>query len=288
VTAPNSTVVDSRSSLRLLLVEDDPTARDVALLLLSRLGYEADLASDGLTAVEAAMATVYDVVLMDIQMPRMDGVEATRRIRSDVAGQTRPTIIAMTADASPQCRERCRAAGMDRHLPKPMHLDELAESLDRELLRLLAPDRVVGSAPKADVEVARHSGPTGIGHPPSDLDHHAVFDSGILDALVADLGGDGAVMRRDLIESYLLDVEERLTMIAAAGDDSDLAALAFQAHALKSASAMIGLIALSEVANDVESLAQTVPAEVDTGDEATRLATSCSQAMESLRSVLES
>ncbi len=291
--------VDSnpRSSLRILLAEDDPTARDVALLMLDRLGCHAALAADGLGAVAAVNAGVYDVVLMDLQMPRMDGMEATRRIRSAVAGPGRPTIIAMTADSTVECRQRCQDAGMDHHLAKPVAIGALAGSLDREVRRLATFDhRQLPSVSRPSATVRRSpatepapfpapDGPTLVsGTDP--LGPSPVYDPGVLDALIAELGGDGVAVRRDLIESYLLDVADRLPVIAAAGRHSDLEALVFQAHALKSASAMIGLVALSGIAETIESGAETAPDAVDTAGQAALLVVACNRAVESLRRAL--
>ncbi len=103
----------------------------LALLLLEKLGYGADVAANGLEALEALERQEYDVVLMDVQMPELDGLEATRRIRARWPAGAGPRIIAMTANAMLEDREACFAAGMDDYVAKPIRPEELAEALGR-------------------------------------------------------------------------------------------------------------------------------------------------------------
>ena len=119
------------SSLRILLAEDNTVNQKVALRLLDQLGYRSDVASNGLEALEALERQPYDVVLMDVQMPELDGLDASRRICERWPAEVRPRIIAMTANAMPEDREACFAAGMDDYVAKPIRPDELAEALGR-------------------------------------------------------------------------------------------------------------------------------------------------------------
>jgi CheY-like chemotaxis protein len=119
------------SPLRILLAEDNAVNQKVALRLLERLGYGADVASNGLQAIEALERQPYDVVLMDVQMPELDGLDASRRICERWPPETRPRIIAMTANAMPEDREACLAAGMDDYVAKPIRPEELARALGR-------------------------------------------------------------------------------------------------------------------------------------------------------------
>lgn len=118
---------------RVLLAEDDAVNRKVALKMLMRLGYRADVVTDGEAAITAAQLHPYDVILMDVHMPATDGLEAARRIRSEPA-VVRPWIIAVTANAMAGDRDLCLAAGMDDYLAKPMKLDELAAAMRRARL----------------------------------------------------------------------------------------------------------------------------------------------------------
>ncbi|MEZ4446595.1 MAG: response regulator [Polyangiaceae bacterium] len=128
------TLPPSSKSLAILLVEDNVINQRVALALLAKLGFEADLAKDGVEAVEAAERRAYDVILMDMQMPRMDGAEATRRIRAQ-AGPG-PVIVALTANSIAEHRRACLEAGMNAYLEKPIRHAEL-----ERLLRGLRPRR---------------------------------------------------------------------------------------------------------------------------------------------------
>ncbi len=125
-----SELLAERHPLRILLAEDNPVNQKLALRLLERMGYSADVAGNGLEAIAALERETYDVVLMDVQMPELDGLGATRRIRErwPTGG---PRIIAMTANALEGDRELCLAAGMDDYVSKPIRVPELVAGLER-------------------------------------------------------------------------------------------------------------------------------------------------------------
>ncbi len=118
-------------SLRILLAEDNAVNQKVAMSMLSRLGYKADVAANGLEVLEALDRQVYDVILMDVQMPEMDGLEATSRIRKRGSAGGQPWIIAMTAYALEGDREECFKVGMNEYISKPIRMRALQEALDR-------------------------------------------------------------------------------------------------------------------------------------------------------------
>jgi CheY-like chemotaxis protein len=116
---------------RVLLAEDNFVNQKVALRMLARLGYHADLASNGHEVLAALRGQNYDVILMDVAMPDMDGLETTRRIRCMMVGNNRPWIVALTANAMQGDRELCLEAGMDDYIRKPIKLPELANALSQ-------------------------------------------------------------------------------------------------------------------------------------------------------------
>jgi signal transduction histidine kinase/DNA-binding response OmpR family regulator len=119
----------SRHPLRILLAEDNVVNQKLALRILQQMGYRADLASNGIEAIESVQRQTYDVVLMDVQMPEMDGLDAARRICARWGPQERPRIVAMTANAMQGDRDMCLAAGMDDYLTKPIRVERLVEAL---------------------------------------------------------------------------------------------------------------------------------------------------------------
>jgi len=120
----------TRHPLRILLAEDNVVNQKLALRLLQQMGYRADLASNGIEAVESVQRQVYDVVLMDVQMPEMDGLDAARAICARWGPRERPRIVAMTANAMQGDRDMCLAAGMDDYLTKPIRVERLVEALN--------------------------------------------------------------------------------------------------------------------------------------------------------------
>ncbi|MGZ5907830.1 MAG: response regulator [Reyranella sp.] len=139
VRPPQATAVaDQPDKLAILVAEDNSINQKVIRQLLRHLGYRADVVANGIEAVAALERQDYPVILMDMQMPEMDGLEATRRLRQRFRGANAPYIIAMTANAMPGDRERCLDAGMNDYVPKPIELDVLARALDAALAHVAA------------------------------------------------------------------------------------------------------------------------------------------------------
>lgn len=127
----NNSKLATRLPLRILVTEDNLVNQKVAVKMLERLGYRADVVSNGEEALHAVKRQTYDIVLMDIQMPVMDGVQATQLIRREIEPELQPRIVAMTANALAGDQERYLAIGMDGYVSKPVHIDELSNTLER-------------------------------------------------------------------------------------------------------------------------------------------------------------
>ncbi len=227
----------TRRPLRILLAEDNAVNQKLALRLLERMGYRADIAADGNEAVAAVERGTYDVVLMDVQMPELDGLEATRQIRS--RWPDRPLrIVAMTANAMEGDREACIAAGMDDYLAKPIRPEELAQALGAVPLASAAaePVPVRGREPAAE--------------PPA-----ATIDRAALDRLLETTGGDAGFLG-ELIDTYLVDTPGQLAALHRAAEAGDVGELVRPAHSLKTNSANVGAERLSALCRQLETAAR--------------------------------
>ena len=216
---------------RILVAEDNITNQLVAVKVLERLGHRVDVAANGLEAVEAVRIRPYDLILMDCQMPEMDGIEATRRIRAGEAGEAkrRIPIIAMTARAMIGDREACLQAGMDGYLPKPIELAPLTKEISRWLLPAtgVTPD-VIAAACTAS--------------------HESIFDRC---ALSDRLMGDEEVIQ-EVLSIFLEDTPRRIATLRQQISDGDAVGAGEQAHAIKGAAAGVGGEALRKIAFEME------------------------------------
>jgi CheY-like chemotaxis protein len=131
----------ARHPMRILLAEDNAVNQKLALRILERLGYRADMVANGVEVLEALDRQDYDLVLMDVQMPELDGLEATRQIRSQFPTRRQPQIVAMTANAMLGDREECLAAGMNDYITKPIKVSELVMALERSSREHIAKSR---------------------------------------------------------------------------------------------------------------------------------------------------
>jgi CheY-like chemotaxis protein len=283
VRASNGEQMPSSSSsilsphLRVLVADDDPVNREVVELMLSRLDQQADLAENGLEALDALFARRYDVVLMDIQMPELDGVSATRRIRSELGVAMQPEIVAMTAGVTAADRTLYAQAGMDAVLAKPLQLSELAAALDTCTHRRQDAEPATGAM--ADPLVDRPADPWPGGSSAfDDAGMHAVYDWSALDLLLAELGEEGDAVRQDLIETYLSGDGERFGALEAAGRDPSGAQLGSLAHELKSSSATLGLMAVCDVARRIDAELRLTPQSIDVAACAAALLRECRRA----------
>jgi CheY-like chemotaxis protein/HPt (histidine-containing phosphotransfer) domain-containing protein len=219
----------------------------VAVRMLDKLGCRADVVANGLEAVEASGRIAYDGILMDCQMPELDGYAATAAIRQREVPTGRHTpIIAMTANALPGDRERCLAAGMDDYVSKPVQSEALEAALQQWVHPRVAPAEP--PVPCAVVSPAPDM-PGTQGEPPA-LDA-AAFAA--LQELCADLE-DGFVL--SLIEEFLQDAAVRMAAVQHAIATNDAPALARAAHSLKSSSAHLGALGMSAWCQELHRLEQ--------------------------------
>jgi CheY-like chemotaxis protein len=222
--------LDSQMALRLprriLVAEDNLVNQLLAVRLLQRMGYRADVVGDGLEALEALHRQPYDLVFMDVQMPHMDGLEATQRICQTWDAATRPRIIAMTANAMESDRQECLNAGMDDYISKPIRVDELVRVLNQ-------------SQPKEKT-------PT----------NQAALDLEVLQALRETLGEGASACLAQLIQVFLTETPALIQGMETAIVQGDATGLEASAHTLKSSSASLGAIPFSEYCENLERMAQ--------------------------------
>jgi PAS domain S-box-containing protein len=207
--------------LRVLVAEDNLVNQRLAVLLLEKLGHRTDVVSNGAEALAAIDQRLYDVILMDVEMPVMDGLEATRRIH-ERSTTRRPRIVAVTAGAMSEDRERCLAAGMDEFLTKPIRLEELSAAL---------------------AEVPRRS--------------DGGLDTSVLERLADTLGSDAAL--DELIDTFLAEAPKLVATLHEAVERGNADELRRAAHTLKSNAATFGAEDLADRCRTLERVAVAGP-----------------------------
>jgi diguanylate cyclase (GGDEF)-like protein len=230
---PGSTPLDDFENIRVLVVEDNRANQDVARGMLERLGCQVLMAADGIACLETLRDQAVDLILMDCQMPRMDGFEATRRIRGLGNDHAELPIVAMTANVQKGAVDSCLAAGMNDYLAKPVRLGALKTMLGR----WLAGDE---SAPDESTE------------PPQDGD--SVIDREFIDGLAAQLGREATVR---LLETVSEDLPRDLQTIADAAAARELDALVENAHRLKGSAMNVGAGRLTDSLQRLEGVARS-------------------------------
>jgi CheY-like chemotaxis protein len=233
------------NGVRVLLAEDNPINQDVALTMLQSLGCHVQLVDTGVKALAALANSEFDIVLMDRQMPEMDGFDTTAAIRS--RGLLRPTqpagtaapvrlpVIGVTASALKGDREVCLAAGMDDYLAKPFRRDALRIILERWVLD--QPATRVSPGPRADEAPLR------------------TFDRRILDQMAVSQRAAGPRMVSGLIDHYVVDAPKLIETLAGASERSDAAKVAHAAHLLGLGSEFVGAQQLAELCGELEHAA---------------------------------
>ena len=223
---------------RLLLVEDNPINQALALAQLDGLGFEIELANNGAEALAACERADFELILMDCQMPVMDGFEASRRILAARNGRKAIPIVAMTANAMPGDRERCLEAGMVDFLAKPYRLSALLAIVARwvDLPGAAIGEAVPGPAPAADLPAPALP---------------AILELAVLDALAAG-HSSGTDLLRKLAELFRGEGRKQLDSLHQAWRSGDRVTATRAAHTLKSSSAALGALRLSELCRQIE------------------------------------
>lgn len=227
--------------LRILLAEDNLVNQKVALQMLQRLGYRGDAVANGLEAIQALRRQPYDVVLMDVQMPEMDGLEATRWICQNYQAATKPRIIAITANAMHGDREICLEAGMEDYFSKPLRLEELRQALEK------CQPVSLGNTDKPLTEADRQQPTT---EQPS-------LDAQALHLMWETLCAGDLDLMNEMINCYLSQSQKLMTQIVSSISQSDAKALFQAAHSLKSSSASLGAMHLAHLCKELEVMGKT-------------------------------
>jgi PAS domain S-box-containing protein len=221
----------NRGAVRILLAEDNITNQQVALGILNKLGLRADAVANGKEVIKALETIPYDLVLMDVQMPDMDGYEASTNIRDPQSGVTNHLIpiIAMTANAMQGDREKCIAAGMNDYVSKPITPDALTKALETWL-------------PKGDVANAA------FGHSAKPVDQVAIFDySGMMERLM-----DDEILARKLTTMFIDDMPKQINALKQALLACDSKNAELHAHSMKGAAGNLGTNLLRNAAAEIE------------------------------------
>jgi CheY-like chemotaxis protein/HPt (histidine-containing phosphotransfer) domain-containing protein len=231
-----------------LLVEDNDINQMVAVGILTGLGYRADVAGDGVQALEMAGRQAYDAILMDCRMPRMDGFTATAELRRrEERGAAHTPIIAMTASALVADRERCLAAGMDDYLAKPVNPGELADTLQRWV--------------PADPATTRAATPGAATPGAATPDRNAPGVADPIARRLDELAGDRTVPETALVErlvtSFLARAPQHVAAITDAYRAEDVRTVEDQAHTLRGAAGNIGAVDVMDVCRRIEDTART-------------------------------
>jgi len=232
----HSLAEDKKRRVRILLAEDDIINQKVAISTLKKLGYTADAVANGKEAVKALEIIPYDIVLMDCQMPVMDGYEATGEIRrreSKVLNHGVP-VIALTANAMKGAREKCLNAGMDDYLSKPIYPNELSDMLEKWI---------------GKQDASQQEETTGSNKEPV----QNIFDrAGLLDRLMGD-----EALANEILGEFLEDVPRNVTALKEALDNGDAPSIQLRAHTIKGQSANVGGEALCETAFEIEKAGES-------------------------------
>lgn len=256
-----------RFNANILLVEDNPINRDIGVAILEGFGCAVECAEDGLIGVRASEDKRFDLILMDCQMPNMDGYEATKEIRMREAqiqaampgaAPSRYTIIAVTANAMQGDRERCLEAGMDDYLPKPYGRDQLAEILGRWLQRQDGAARHLQAVPSPDAPAVPPAARGDAAQAPLDITGGTLpaFDATVLQGVLPPGVRLESELARSFLDLFASEARRLVAGIERACSAGDCGAALSAAHSLKSTAGSVGAVAISMLARKLEAEAR--------------------------------
>lgn len=224
----------------------------MALLILQKLGYRVDVVGHGLEVLDALCQAPYDGVLMDVDMPEMDGLTATRHIRQEGSRLDRPWMIALTAYAMQGDRENCLAAGMNDYLSKPMREIELRAALQKVNLQ-----GVFGSLALKNRTMPRLLEEPGVVDPPPEVEKDSVLDLEVLQSIRAMGEAKADVILGKLLRTYLETTPQQLQLIQSAIAAANPEALRQVAHSLGASSATLGAVNFGQLCKQLENLGRS-------------------------------
>lgn len=225
--------------LRILLAEDNLVNQKVATKIFEKLGYNIDIASNGIEVLSAIQMTDYDIIFMDVHMPELDGLEATRAIRSNGASTYQPLIIAMTANAMQGDREICLAAGMDDYISKPVRIDEL------QILLL-----------RWSEHMRKDTQPTAKNAVHQTKETESVINEQDMPVLLDIESEEDQRFVSDLFDVYLSETPRMLANMRVAFSNEDYKAIAFYCHKLRGSSASLGINKIASISEEIEIAAK--------------------------------
>jgi PAS domain S-box-containing protein len=233
-TKPSKTV---EQLFKILIVEDDPVNRKAVAMMLDHLGYQYGTGANGIEAIAALEHQPFDIVIMDLQMPLMDGLTATRYIRASIPEERQPFIIALTADAREQAHDEMIAAGANEHLVKPFSSSTLARALERAVGYLASrkkPEELL-----TQVSVAKEA-------------NKGVLDESVLTDFVNLMGDEGPTRLAELIQSFLENVPSLVQTMKDAAAEENWQQVKWTAHTLKGNCELLGGARLFEMCKQLE------------------------------------
>jgi CheY-like chemotaxis protein/HPt (histidine-containing phosphotransfer) domain-containing protein/anti-sigma regulatory factor (Ser/Thr protein kinase) len=234
-------VTKKTSKLRILIAEDSPINQKVALHQLRSFGYDADVAGNGKEVLNLLERIHYDIILMDCQMPEMDGYEATTTIRQLNSEISKIAIVAMTANAMKEDRDRCMACGMDDYLSKPIRKEDLARKL-AEWEKKLFSDNAIAISENITTDIRA----TNVSIDPS---------LPLIDWTYIDSIADGSEeFKIELLQTYFESTSENLELLKIAIAENNYHEIATISHSIKGASSNLGVLSIAAIANDLEQL----------------------------------